>query len=231
MTISECAPITALKIEQANDMSQLDDNDPNTETGTHMTISDSAQYYSDQIEEEIILIGEKTDIRKLLSNTNNQLANFFVQNFDENYKTIAKDYVNDIIDGAISKIKCENEIPTRTADENIIDYYKNLEKHLSIVRHEIDKLKTDAYMDLEYISQALNESSIESDANYKTQLSNSYLSLLEQNTNYEEVHEPDIHSDHTDAEYSNEVCLEQSDGNQVDVLDDLNHQDHTVLCF
>jgi hypothetical protein len=199
-------PITALKIEQTDndELSNLEDNDLNTEADTIQ--------YCDQTE-EIILIGEKTDIKKLLTNQNNQLTNFFLQNdktsVDANYKSAAKTYVNVVIDSALSQIEFENSSaiekkPANDSPENIIEYYKNLEKHLSIVRHEIDKLKSDAYMDLEYINQALKENSIESDVICKDHLSDSCENMFEPSTNYDEIYEmDDCNQSHTDyADYA-----------------------------
>ncbi len=200
-------PITALKFEQTNidEISNYDDSELTTGTDTNLSVPDSVRY-CDQVE-EIILIGEKTDIKKLLANQNNQLTNFFVQNFDGNFNATAKEYVNTVIDSAISQINLQDSEAKETLKsdcaDDIVDYYKNLEKHLSIVRHEIDKLKSDAYMDLEYINKVLNETSLESDAICKDHLSDSYSNIFDQNTNYEEMFQlNDCHSNQSQTDYA-----------------------------
>lgn len=198
-----------------------------------------------QIKEEIVLIGEKSDIESLLDNENNQLYNLIMANssrtskldrletdlnkqrldeiknattapnvnedieieieiaetepvptpaalapidYEKELKNLAKYLVSEITKISLNKVKIDylndnldkkqqlennlmmNIIPDGYGDqlvdsdlkskEEILDYYSNLEKNLQQVRSEIDKLKQEAYDDLIYINNILNQDDV-----------------------------------------------------------------------
>jgi hypothetical protein len=177
-----------------------------------------------QDEKDIILIGERADIQKLLLNDNNQLTNFIINQSHDDYDYIAKQLVDQIVDSSLTKMEDEEEQIAQIektskleTDEDFIDYYKNLEKNLLLVRNEIDQLKQEAYDDLEFIKKILNTNDSLSD-NSITNNQQQQLLFLTAQSNEVEDEEEEVEEDEEDTD----KLINQKSYNNINLLDDSN---------
>jgi len=166
-----------------------------------------------QDEKDIILIGERGDIQKLLLNDNNQLTNFIINHSHDDYDYIAKQLVDQIVDSSLTKMEDEEEEQIEKTskletDEDFIDYYKNLEKNLLLVRNEIDQLKQEAYDDLEFIKKILNTNDSLSDNSITN---NQQQLFITAQSNEEEEEDEDT-----------DKLINQKSYNNINLLDDSN---------
>lgn len=134
-----------------------DDDEPNEECEYESELKDVAKYLVDEI--------TKISLNKVK-----------IDYLNEKYESKNLN-VNKVIDREI-ETNC-----TDTNKQDLVEYYRNLEKNLHQVRSEIDKLKQEAVEDLAYLSKVLNTDELDIDDFYlnndeavKTDTETEYLS-------------------------------------------------------